>query len=228
MKMKFRPKAGWAVAAVWSAGLVLSCSDPAHDNSEEPLLGAAMSYNCSVRQGFHFEPEPQGMIGFIFSLNIAGQELIPDFKVTDPESQDSTLDVVGVVSAFYWDGSFRSPVYFSCQVSSQNKNTLSVLTHRTLENTETRLEFIIYDYDPDAHTYYKCLHCGGVQLIGQIEKSRGVLTMAIDLNRSTEVETPPNYNFNMGVEPAEIHQLIFGATAADKKLVKPWGISAGI
>ena len=72
------------------------------------------------------------------------------------------------------------------------------------------------------------MHSGGIRLKGRIFKTRGELVMGIDSSPSEEVEAPVNYNFNMAVEPAEIHQWIFGAVGADKKFVKSWGITAGI
>lgn len=227
MKTRFSRRIGQATAAAFAVALAFSCSDPSHDSSEEPLLGAEHSLSCSVRQGFDFEQDYQGLVGFLISMNIAGQELTPDFRVTDPEMPDSGFNVVGVISGFYWKGGFANPVYFSSQVSNSNKNKLSTLLHQAMENTETRFEFVIYDYDPGAHAYFRCMHSGGVQLRGRIEKSGGELSVSIDSNPSGEIETPENFTFNVGVMPAAIHQLIFAAFAVDKKIVKPWGIAVG-
>ena len=190
---------------------------------------AANSYSCSVRQGFNFEKDAQVLVGHINSLSIAGSALKADISATDPTSANmaTTVKVMGIVSQIYWAGGYADPIQFSCQVSTDNKNTLATLQHSSLSNTEIEVKFTIYDYDPSAKKFFKCFFSDDAGSKGLIEKSGGTLALSIDMDQSMEVTNPKNYTFSLGVMPKEVDQSIHMAVSDSAKFVKHWGVAVG-
>jgi hypothetical protein len=186
---------------------------------------AVSQYSCSVRQGFNFEKDAQILVGHIVYLKIGDSELKADLNVTDPEDVSKTIKVVGVTSSIFWQGGYADPVQFSCQVSTDNKNTMATLQHKSMSNTEVLFKFTTYDYDPKAKKYFKCFHSGDDQLKGLIQKSGGELAMQIDMDQSMEVVSPKNYAFSLGVMPQDSQQAIQLAVSTDAKFAKQWGVS---
>ncbi len=190
---------------------------------------AANSYSCSVRQGFNFEKDAQILVGHINSMKIAGTELKADIQVTDPLSADmaGTVKVFGVVSQIFWEGGYADPIQFSCQVSTENKNTLATIQHSKMSNTEVEFKFTIYDYDPTAKKFFKCFFSDDAGSKGLVEKSGGTLALSIEMDQSMEVVNPKNYTFTLGVMPKEEDQSIHMAVSDSAKFVKHWGVAVG-
>ena len=185
---------------------------------------AESSYECSVSQGFNFQKDEQILVGHINSLKIGETELKSDLNITDPEDNAKLIKVFGIVSGIYWNGGYADPVQFSCQVSNDNKNSLTLLAHKTLSNTEVELVYTIYDYDPKNKKYYKCFHANDTKLKAYVEKSGGELNMAINADQSMEVVSPKNFSFNLGVMPQELNMEIHLAVSVTDKFVKKWGV----
>jgi hypothetical protein len=110
-------------------------------------------------------------------------------------------------------------------VSTDNKNVLATLVHKTLANTEVELVYTIYDYDPKQKKYYKCFHTDAQKLKGLVLKSGGELAMAIDNDASSEVVSPKNFTLTFGVMPQDVAQQIHIAVSVNDKLVKAWGVA---
>ncbi len=190
------------------------------------LEGAETSFSLSVTQGFNFDINEQLSVGHITSLAIGTTELNADLSVTDPEDLNGDhLDVVCVMSSIYWGGGFADPIQFSCQVSNSNKNTLNLLIHQTLSNTEVQFSFNVYDWDLTQQKYYNAFHTNGSALYGFIENQGGELNMTIDLDQSMEVAHPINFKFTLGVMPADLAQSLHLATSVSDKFVKQWGVT---
>lgn len=186
---------------------------------------AESSYMCDVYQGFNFKKDTQTIIGHINKMKISDQELSSDLKVTDPENVGEYVKVFGLASNIYWGGGYADPVMLSCQVTVDNKNVLSTMVHKTLSNTDVEFEFTIYDYDPKEKKYYKCFHCNATPLDGLVQKSGGELNMAIASDQSTEVMSPKNHTFTLGVMPSSVKQQeIHLAVSTTDKFVKQFGV----
>lgn len=186
---------------------------------------AESSYSCSVSQGFNFQKDEQILIGHINSLKIGETELKSDLNVTDPEDVNKTIKVFGVASNIFWNGGYADPVEFNCQVSTNNKNLLTTLQHKSMSNTEVELVFTIYDYDPKDKKYFKCFHSNDTKLKGLVQKSGGQLAMNIDMDQSMEVVSPKNYNFSLGVMPQDQEMAIHLAVSVTDKFAKKWGVA---
>ncbi|MCK5797001.1 MAG: hypothetical protein KAI47_07460 [Deltaproteobacteria bacterium] len=185
---------------------------------------AESSFNPSVRQGFNFEKDSQDMVGHINSLKIGDKEMKSDFSVTDPEDVAALIKVFGVMSNIYWLGGYADPVQFGCNVSTDNKNFISTLLHKSMSNTEVELEFTVYDYDPREKKYYKCFHTNAVKLKCLVEKSGGELSINIDADQAMEVVSPKNFSFALGSMPQDVAQEIHLAVSLSDKFVKKFGI----
>lgn len=190
-----------------------------------PLFAASSSFTCSVSQGFNFEKDSQDLIGHINYLKIGDTAMDSDLNVTDPANPAKTVKVFGVASGIHWNGGYAEPVTFSAQVSVPNKNKLATLQHKSMANTAVEVQFTIYDYDPKAKKYYKCFHSNGVKLKGLVMKQGGELAMNVAMDQSTEVVSPKNHAFQLGVMPQDILQDIHLAFSATDKLVKHWGVT---
>lgn len=187
---------------------------------------AASSYSCSVPQGFNFQKDEQVTVGHINYLKIGDKVLASDLNVTDPENLAKVVKVFGIVSGISWNGGYAEPVNFSAQVSVDNKNKLATLKHKSMANTEVEVQFTIYDYDYKAKRYYKCFHSNDLKLKGLVLKSGGELAMNIDMDQSSEVVSPKNHTFSLGVMPQDAAQQIHLAVALGSKFVKQWGVAA--
>jgi len=185
---------------------------------------AESSYGCSVSQGFNFQKDEQILVGHINSIKIGETELKSDLNITDPEDVAKLIKVFGIVSSIYWNGGYADEVQLSCQVSTDNKNLLAALQHKSMSNTEVELVFTIYDYDPKNKKYYKCFHANDTKLKGLVQKSGGELTMQMDMDQGEEVMSPKNYGFNLGVMPQDLNMEIHLAFSVTDKFVKKWGV----
>ena len=189
------------------------------------LHAAESSFPCSVSQGFNFEKDSHYTVGFINSIKIGELELKSDLVVTDPEEIANTYKVFGVLSNIYWEGGYAEPLLISSQISTENKNMLAVLIHKSMENTEVSISFTVYSYDPKVKKYFKSFHSDGRHLKGLVHKSGGELDMALDADQGMEVVSPKNYTFIIGIMPQGESQQIHLAVSASDKFVKQWGVS---
>ncbi len=188
---------------------------------------AESSFNCSVLQGFNFEKDKQVILGHINSLKIDDVEFASDIAVTNPEAiSGDKVKVFSVLSSIYWSGGYSDPVQFSGQVSNANQIKLATLVHTKLKDTAVEFEFTVYDYDFKQKQYYKCFHCEGAKLSGLVFKQGGELAMRVANEASSEVPSPKNYAFSLGVMPAEDKDgmQIHLAVSVSDKFVKQYGV----
>lgn len=194
---------------------------------------AASSFYCSIQQGFNFQKDEQLTVGHLYSLEIGTVPLPADIDVMDPikleSDKDSRLKVVGVFSSMFWNGGYAEPMQFSCQVSTANKQKAVEMQHTKLSNTEVKLAYAIFEYDPVDKKFFKAMHTGGddsyTKLEGLIEKSGERLSLMINTMSSPEVPSPLNYTLSMGVMPQEKEQDVHFAASVKAKFVKKWGVT---
>lgn len=216
----FAPTAILLVSAWMSGPSVEARVAPASARRAETHLSA------SVSQGFNFQKDAQDIIGHINSLKIGDTELDSDLNVTDPMHIANYVKVFGVASSIHWRGGYAEPVQFSAQVSVGNKNKLATLQHKSMANTEVEVRFTFYDWDPKTKSYYQAFHTDTVKVKGLVLKQGGALMMNIDMNQSTEVVSPKNHTFTLGVMPQDTAMELFLAFSSTDKLTKRWGIAA--
>ncbi|HCY83539.1 MAG TPA: hypothetical protein DHV36_00220 [Desulfobacteraceae bacterium] len=186
---------------------------------------AALSYDCSVEQGFNFVKDVQDIVGHITSLKIGDTELSADIGVTDPtDISGDKVSVVGVMSGVFWEGGYAHGITFDAKVSNTNQTNLAGLTLNTLDSTEVTFQFNVYKYDNANKKYYKCFHANESDLSGLVETSGGDLVLTIDTQPSMEVRNPLNFHMNLSIMPAESEQDLHVAVSDTDKFVKKWGV----
>ena len=185
---------------------------------------AESTYSTSLRQGFNFEKDSQELVGHITSLKIGDKEFKSDFSVTDPEDVTKAVKVFGVMTQIYWAGGYADPVELACNISTDNKNVVATLLHKSMSNTEVELGFTVYDYDPQQKKYFKCFHTNDVKLKCLVYKRGGELAMNLDMDQGMEVVSPKNYAFHLGAMPQDENQEIHLAVSVSDKFVKQFGI----
>lgn len=182
------------------------------------------SATLSVDQGFNFRKDVSTPVGFIKTLSVNGKAMAADFEVKDPMNPTTAMKVVAVLSDTSWAVGATDAFYFSGQVSAPNRQDLQLMTYLDLTNVETLFKFDVYGYDPVAKKYFKAFHAGDVEMKGILEKNGQDLNLSCSDMPSTEVQSPINYSFHVGIKPQPIEQNITLATADQKNVVKFWGV----
>jgi len=190
-------------------------------------MAQELGYQCDVTQGFNFDKTVQSYVGHINSMKIGDTELEADLAVTDPtDLSGDKIKVVGVISDIGWEGGFAQGVMVSAQIGNANQKAVTLLQHADLSNTAVVWVFTIYAYDPDVKKYYKCFHANETELNGLVEKdASGGLGLSIDPDPSTEVISPMNFAFDIGIMPEDTEQEIHVAVSDTDKFVKNWGVT---
>jgi len=163
--------------------------------------------SCDIYQGYNFKKDVQTPVGFITALKIGDTELSADQTCKDPMSPEDDLKVVAVLSGSLWELGVTDALYFSGQLSVGNKQKVQMLTYKDLTKVDTTCTFTVYDYDPVQKAYFKC-------------------KLPTD-DASTEVQSPENYAFQIGIKPQPSAQQITIATSFTDKVVKAWGLTVG-
>lgn len=186
---------------------------------------AEFSINCDVVQGYNFKKDEQFPVGYITSMTIGTVTLTADYKVEDPESPGSKFAVVAVLSHASWGYGVTEPIGFVGRLTVTNKQEVATLLVNDLSNIEVKFQVVIYDYDPKQKVYFKCLKPqDDSDLQGLVEKMGSVLNLSVERDASTDVDSPQNYEFVIGVTPQPTKQQIAIATASGKTTVKQWGV----
>jgi hypothetical protein len=191
---------------------------------------AAVVKNCSVSQAFNFQKDSQETVGHVTKLTIGTQALTPSLEVVDPTDFTKKVKVVGVLSSIAWEGGITEPLAFSCQIGTVNKNIVALLAHKDLSNTEVKVAFNVYDYDPQTKTFYKSLHTNDVEMMALVHKTGGQLHIAVSEQASSEVPNPLNYSMSLGAMPASTASdpnVVHIAVSSTDKLAKQWGLKQG-
>lgn len=179
---------------------------------------------CDVKQGFNFEKDKQGVVGFITSLKIGDVQLDAKITVKDPTAPTTDLAVVSVLSAASWDIGATDALVLNGQIDTKNKQKVALLTIKDLSKIDVLVKFKVYDYDDVAGVYYLCMHSNDVELKGTVEKTDSELYLNISSGPSDAVKSPKNYAFAISITPKAEAQQIHLATSNADKVAKDWGI----
>ncbi len=180
---------------------------------------------CSVYQGFNFQNDTQDNVGHVTVMKLGtSTELAADFSVVDPEDYPNQVDVIGVMSSFFWTGNYFDPIILSCQISAANKTAVKAFTLSGSYNTDVIFDLNVYSYDPQAKTYFKmvCKNIPG-NLQGIITEEGGDLLLHISDDPGSEVSVPWNYQMDISIDPQEITQALLIGTNATSSFSKIWG-----
>src|SRR6478752_3389786 len=185
---------------------------------------AEFSKNCDIFRGYNYKKDVQTPVGYITKIKIGDVELKADQTVKDPMKPDDDLVVVAVLSAASWGLGPTDAVYFAGQVSIKSKQACMELIYRSLTKVEVIFQFAVYDYDPVAKKYFQCLQCNATDMKGILEKNGDDLTLGVGDYASTEVQSPENYAFHIGIKAQPEAQSLTVASGDQKNVVKNWGI----
>lgn len=180
-----------------------------------------------VYQGFNFKKDKQTPVGYITALSIGGQAMKADQEtIKDPEQPANNISskVVAVLNHYLWETGTTDAMYFSGQISTANKQSLAELILGTFANINITFNYVIYEYDPLAKVYYKSNYLDAA-LEGMLEKNGEDLNISVADAPSTEVQSPKNFTFQIGIKPQSKEQAVNVATASQKKIVKKWGVT---
>jgi hypothetical protein len=179
---------------------------------------------CDIYQGFNFKKDVSTVVGFITALKINDVEIKADITCKDPLNPTTDLPVSMVLSDVNWGTGTTDALYFSGQVTVTNRQNLALMVYKDLAKVEVLFKYTVYEYDPVAKKYFKCFHCGDTEMKGILEKNGGDLNMSVADDASTQVQSPLNYAFTIGIKPQPIEQSLTIATADQKNVVKQWGV----
>jgi|GEM_PF-1137068 len=203
--------------------------------SSAPSFGAGIIFDSlNQAQGFNFQRDVQDPVGYLNSLKIGTQEIKADMKLRTPDTLDkgrSELGTfLGVLAKINWGGGISDPFELTCHISTYNKQKISTLLHRNLQNISVEFSFIVYDYDPIAKKYFPGFRNITVPLKGFLFKEGGKdLQIKIE-GKGTEVSSPENWALSLKIVPQAIEQEVKYAVAAkdaakgkETAIVKKWG-----
>lgn len=186
---------------------------------------ATFQKNCDIKQGFDFKKDIQTSVGFLTSVTIGGVALKVDLTVKDPMTPANDLPVVSVLSGAMWELGPTDTLYYTGQVSIANKQAIQQMTYAALAAIDVVFAFSVYAYDPIQKAYFQCLLPTSNPLNGLVEKNGADLNMSVADDFSSEVQSPENYAFQIGIKPQASAQQVTVATSFSVKVVKPWGIT---
>jgi hypothetical protein len=180
-----------------------------------------------VYQGFNFKKDKQTPVGYITAVTIGDQALTADQEtIKDPEQPANNLSakVVAVLNNYLWETGVTDAMYFSGQISTANKQLLAQLILGSFANINVTFNYVIYEYDPLAKKYFKSNYTDAA-LNGLLEKNGDDLNITVADDASSEVQSPKNFTFQIGIKPKSQEQSINVATASQKNIVKQWGVT---
>ena len=180
---------------------------------------------CDVFQGYNFKKDAQSTVGFVTKLTVGGLDLSVDHTCKSPLKPTDDLKAVGVASDVLWELGVTDAVYITGQVSVYNRQNLMGLLINDMTNIEVVFQFVVFEYDPVAKAYFKCFHTMDTDMKGVLEKKGKDLNLTITEEASTDVQSPENYTFNIGIKPQPTAQSMTVASSSQKNVVKSWGLT---
>jgi hypothetical protein len=181
----------------------------------------------SVKQAFDFKKDKQDKVGFLTSLTIGKQKLEADLMtVMDPLNPTDALKggAVAVLSSFDWDTGSTDAMYFSGQLSTQHRQKIAEMLLGAWDDVTVTFGFCIYEYEPSQKKFFKSAFVDK-ELNGLLEKNGSDLNLDVADDPSTEVQSPQNYAFRIGIKPKSEEQLVQLAVGTERKVTKKWGIT---
>jgi hypothetical protein len=194
---------------------------------------ADVKFSCSIPQGFNFQKDSQETVGHLVSMKIGDgtPDIKSDLKLQRP-GVDIKYDCVGVIESVSWAGGHGDPIEFACNISTYNRQKIDLLRHQKLKNTELKIKFAVWNYDPLAKKFFMCNASWGegatapVELNGLIRKEGDKLKMELpETKPATDVASPENWKLNFSIMPYtdEEQKILYATGDGEMKIIKPWG-----
>jgi hypothetical protein len=181
--------------------------------------------SCDIHQGYNFKKDVQTSVGYLTELKIGDVTLKADQTVKDPLTPETDFPVVAVLSGTMWELGVTDTLYYTGQISVYNKQQTQLLVYKDLSKVDVVFKFAVYSYDPVEKKYFKCMiGTDDAALNGLLEKTGAELNLSVVDDASSEVQSPENYAFQIGVKPQPSAQVVTVATSFSDKVVKAWGM----
>jgi hypothetical protein len=183
-----------------------------------------------VKQGFNFDKFKQDKVGFLISIKIGEKDELKSDLVTvmDPTAPTQKINgddgVFAVLSSFDWNTGATDSMYFSGQISTENRQKIASLLMGTWSHVEVEFKFAVYEYELSKKKYFKSAFTEKT-LKGLIEKNGSDLNIDVSDDPSHEVQSPQNYAFRIGIKPKSEEQQITLAVGEVRKVAKRWGVT---
>lgn len=162
------------------------------------------SYNVALQaaRGFNFKPEAKTSVGFVTALTVDGKAARSDLVVRDPTSPSAgTLSVVAVLSHVTWDHN-ANPMYLSGFVSNANRAEMTFLEKTLKPGVDVDFNIRIFNYNAATKAYAESFAAeGGKTLQGTLDGVGSDPNYTVGDSPSTEVLSPQNFPFNIGIVP---------------------------
>lgn len=137
-------------------------------------------YKPHAAQAFNWERDFQHMVGHVTKFVIGSTTFTADLTVVNPlvTSGTNTMTIVGAIERVHWSGKPGGELILEFMVSTATRRGMLMLIHQgsdsdgnvsDLSAATVTLGFVVYDFDPDAKTYYKAFHTGGTPITGTVK-----------------------------------------------------------
>ena len=150
-----------------------------------------------------------------------------DFEVKDPMNPTTAMKVVAVLSDTSWAVGATDAFYFSGQVSAPNRQDMQLATYLDLTNVETLFSSTCTVYDPVAKVLPRPSTPATSSSRASWRRNGRDLNLAASDMPSSEVQSPINYSFHIGVKPQPTEQNITWPLPTRRTLSKFWGVKQG-
>jgi hypothetical protein len=210
------------------------------------------SFECDRASGFVMDPNAHRRVGYITTLDGFGlaHPLSPDIKVNSPWSGANapsyagfttssgaptapvgTVDVVGVIEKWEWDGSVGGSINIDFYCSQQNATQIKMLEQLGLKTTNVKaLGWWICDYDLEAKQWFEEAYPKNAKSVSGIIAGKGNPELNVDLTPvlvkdGIEVSV---YKVSIAVLPGANQQYaLHFANSSTTSIVKSWGLTIG-
>lgn len=190
-------------------------------------------YEFDTAQAFPSNPNEQSMVGYVtaFSLDLIEPTIFnADQKVTDPMSwpAKATINVVGVISTFGWDGDLADPLEIVMYVSPDNATLLRASKLPTLGNIRvSALDYVIAGYDQETKQWFTRAAPDGQSLSGTVAANDTSELTNPAPGSSADASDPDAYKVIVKIAPSDqVYFLTFAGTPTER-VVKEWGVVTG-
>jgi len=194
--------------------------------------------DCDAGAGVMSDPKQPKRVGYITTTKGLGTPpviLAADLRVPSPfqassaaPSTANTLQVVGIIESFEWNGGAGDPIKIVFYVSQQNALQVKGLQQQVLKSTKVdELGWWIADYDPQAKKWYEQAYPTGTRTISGIITGKENPELSVDL-APVALKNATLYKVSLTVVPgANQRYTLFFANASNRSVVRPWGLAVG-
>ena len=177
---------------------------------------ASILPSLDVYQGFNFKKDKQSPVGYITAAEVGDRG--PDGGSGDHQGPGAAGQAPwlqgggGAQPLPVGDGRHGRHVPLRPDLHGEQADAGAALLG-SWSNIEVTFNYVIYEYDPLAKKYFKSNYVDAA-LKGMLEKSGDDLNLSVADDPSTEVQSPKNFTFQIGIKPQTTEQTVNLATAS--------------